>query len=226
MAKMATRRRSVLQEPDEVLNLAQQFLESLKRHLKWLLLGTGVVILAAIAFVVTSQVRLHREEKAGAALEQVRSKLSSSQPTADAMQGLEQVIKEFPGTAAAREAELYRANLLYHMGKYAEAAKAYETLRGSDPEWAPLISESLSYCYEAQGDYQKAAEALLPAAEKASGPLQGEAWRRLAWLYEKAGNRQEAANWYQKLLEKPPDPSLVPYFKEKLAALKAAQRKK
>jgi tetratricopeptide (TPR) repeat protein len=84
----------------------------------------------------------------------------------------------------------------------------------------------MSYCYEAQGDFQKAAKALQPVADKAAAPLQNEIFRRLAMLLEKAGEVQEAAQIWRKLLEKPPDPALVPYIKEKLAAAEAASQKK
>ena len=59
------------------------------------------------------------------------------------------MIREHPGTKSAREAQLLRANLLYQMKNYAEAAKAYEALLPSgDPDWDAWIKESLSYCYE------------------------------------------------------------------------------
>lgn len=225
MVKMASRRRSVLQDPEEVLNLAQRVLELLKRHLKWLVLGVGVLVLGLTVWGVSANLQMRREAGAAAVFEEVRPQLHRPQPSPEVLKTLDQVIREFPGTAASREAELYRANILYQTGKYAEAARAYETLQGHVPDWAPLVSESLSYCYEAMGDYGKAAQALRPAAESASGPFQGEVRRRLAWLYEKAGNRPEAARWWQKLVEQPPDPSLVPYLQEKAAAMQGAVKK-
>ena len=225
MAKMATRRRSVLQDPDEVLNLAQQGLDLLKRHLKWLVLGVGLLVLGLTVWGVTANLQMRREARAAAAFEQVRPQLHRPQPNPEVLKTLDQVIQEFPGTAASWEAELYRANILYQTGKYAEAAKAYETLQSHVPDWAPLAGESLSYCYEALGDYGKAAAVLLPVAESTSGPLQGEVRRRLAWLYEKAGNRPEAARWWQKLVEQPTDPLLLPYLQEKAAAMQGAVKK-
>ena len=43
MAKLTSRRRSALDNPEEVLNMAQRLLERLKPYAKWLVLA-GVVI--------------------------------------------------------------------------------------------------------------------------------------------------------------------------------------
>ncbi|MBW1992584.1 MAG: tetratricopeptide repeat protein [Deltaproteobacteria bacterium] len=75
----------------------------------------------------------------------------------------------------------------------------------------------MSYCYEGLGKYGDAARVLKPLTETAADPFQGELLRRLAWLYEKAGNQQEARKCWQKLAERPPSPALVPYLQEKLA---------
>jgi hypothetical protein len=61
-------------------------------------------------------------------------------------------------------------------------------------------------------------------AENAARPLQNEIYRRLALLLEQAGEPQEAAQYWGKLLDKVPDPALLTYFKEKEAAA-AAQKK-
>jgi tetratricopeptide (TPR) repeat protein len=119
-----------------------------------------------------------------------------------------------------------RANLLYGLRQYGEAAKAYESLLdGRDPGWDTLVNESLSYCYEGMGDFKKAAGVLKPVAEQTSGRLQSEVRRRLALLYEQAQEPQEAAVYWRKLLDQPPDAALAPYFQEKLAAAEAAGKK-
>ncbi len=105
--------------------------------------------------------------------------------------------------------------------------------RLTNPSWTAatragisLVTESLSYCYEGLGNFKKAAEVLKPAAEQADGPLKTEIMRRLAMLYDKAKEPKEAAVYWRKLLEKPPDAALVPYLQEKLAAAEAGARNK
>jgi predicted negative regulator of RcsB-dependent stress response len=226
MPRITSRRRKLLEEPEEVLNLAQRLLEHLKGYWKWLLVGGIVVAVALGAWGINSKLQAGKEEKAGAALAQLRAKLPAGEANAEALKGLEELIRDYPGTPAAREAEILRAHLLYQTQQYAEAAKAYESLqKGRDPGWDTLVAESLSYCYEALGDFKKAAAVLKPATEKTFGGFQSDLWRRLAWLYEKAGEPQEAVPYWRKLLDQPPQHSLVPYLKEKVAAAEALPKK-
>jgi tetratricopeptide (TPR) repeat protein len=216
-----SRRRAAL-EQDEVLSFAQRGLEFLKRYQKWLILGlTGLSLLVAGA-LITRYWQQQRQEAAAVALTEVRAKLARPDDAQQAAKALDDILKQYGGVPTAREAAFYRAHLLYQLNKYEEAAKAYKDLLQDpvvkqEPGLKNLIAESLSYCYEGMGNYAEAAKVLKPVEENISGPLKGEFTRRLAWLYEKAGNQKEASLYWQKLLEKPPSPVMVPYLKEKLA---------
>lgn len=224
MARSTSRRRGAPQSPEEVLTLAQRLLKRGKPHGKWLLLGVVAGLLAVGGWGLYARGQAEKEERAGAALAQVRPRLSSAAANPETVQALEGLIRDHPGTRAAEEARLFRAHLLYQLKDYAQAAKAYEALLPSgDPGLDQLLAESLSYCYEAQGDYGKAAAVLKPLAEKVSGAFQGEVVQRLAWLLERAGDTQEAGRYWLKLVDEPPHPTLVPYLKEKAAAAAAPQ---
>jgi predicted negative regulator of RcsB-dependent stress response len=226
MAKLTLRRRSALDNPEEVLNLAQRLLERVKPYAKWLVLAGVVIAVGLGAWGVTARMQESRQEKAAAALAQVTPTADLKAPDAAAAKALEKFVNEYAGTRAARDAQLMRANLLYGLGQYAEAAKAYESLLdGREPGWDTLVNESLSYCYEGMGNFKKAAEVLKPVAEQSSDPLKSEVMRRLAMLYEQAKEPKEAAAYWAKLLDKPPDPALVPYLREKLAAAEAQVKK-
>src|SRR5512140_1776935 len=148
MAKLTARRRSIADNPEEVLNLAQRLLEQAKSYWKWLALGLTVVVIALAAWFINAQVQAGREARGAAALAQVRPKLAAPGAAAEGAKALEQVVREHPGTKSAREAQLLRANLLYGLKNYAEAAKAYEALLPSgDPALDVMLEESLSYCY-------------------------------------------------------------------------------
>jgi predicted negative regulator of RcsB-dependent stress response len=226
MAKITPRRRLTLDNPEEVYTLAQRLLEQVKPHAKWLIVGVAAVAVGLGAWGISGMVKERREAKAVAALTQVTPKADLKAPDAAAAQALEKFAREYDGTRVAREAQLMRAHLLYRLRQYSEAAKAYESLLdGRDPGWDTLITESLSYCYEGLGNFKKAAEVLKPVAENPSGPLKGEVRRRLAMLYEQAKEPKEAAVYWRKLLEQPPDAALVPYLQEKLAAAEAQGKK-
>jgi predicted negative regulator of RcsB-dependent stress response len=226
MAKLTPRRKLALDNPEEVYTLAQRLLAPVKPYAKWLVLAGVVIAVGLSAWGINSMIKERQEEKAAAALALVTPKADLKVPAIAAAQDLEKFIKEYAGTRAAREAQLRRANLLYRLAQYGEAAKAYESLLdGRDPGWDTLVNESLSYCYEGLGDFKKAAEVLKPVAEQISGPLKSEVMRRLAILYEQAKQPKEAAVYWRKLLDQPLDPALAPYYQEKLAAAEAGGKK-
>jgi predicted negative regulator of RcsB-dependent stress response len=201
-------------------------LERVKPYSKWLVLAGVVLAMGLGAWGVTARMQESRQEKATAALALVTPKADLKAPDIAAAKALEKFVNDYAGTRAAREAQLMRANLLYQLKQYGEAAKAYESLLDErDPGWDTLAQESLSYCYEGMGNFKKAAEVLKPLAEHISGPLKSEMTRRLALLYEQAQEPKEAAAYWRKLLEQPPDAALVPYLEEKLAAAEAKSKK-
>ncbi|MBU4233850.1 MAG: tetratricopeptide repeat protein [Desulfobacterales bacterium] len=226
MAKITPRRRLALDNPEEVYSLAQRLLAPLKPYAKWLVLAGVVIAVGLGAWGINAKLQERREDKAVAALALVTPKADLKAPDVAAAQALEKFINENTGTRAAREAQLTRANLLYRLKQYGEAAKAYESLLdGRDPGWDTLVNESISYCYEGMGNFKKAAAVLKPVVEQSSGPLQKEVMRRLAMLYEQAKEPKEAAVLWRKLLDQPPDAAMVPYLQEKLAAAEAGSTK-
>jgi predicted negative regulator of RcsB-dependent stress response len=226
MAKITPQRKLKLDSPEGMKEWADLWLERVKPYMKWLVLVLVLIAVGVGAWGINARMKASREEKAAAALTQVTPKIDLNIPAAIAADDLEKFIREYPGTRAAREAQLTRANLLYKLQQYNEAAKAYESLLdGRDPGWDILITESLSYCYEGMGNHKKAAEVLKPVAEQAHGAMQSEVMRRLAMLYEQAKEPGQAAVYWRKLLEKPPDSAMASYFQEKLAAAEAGAKK-
>jgi tetratricopeptide (TPR) repeat protein len=227
MAKPGSRKRDFVEQPPEILTLQLRLLQYLKDYWKWVAAGLAVVFMGLATWGIMAQMQARRVEQAGAAMAKITQQLSNPQDAAGALKALDQILKDYPGTPTALEASIFRAHLLYQMQKYGEAAKAYEALlQGPLSSWDPLIAESLSYCYEAQGDYRKTAQTLEPVVERAARPLQNEMYRRLALVLEKAGEPKAAAQYWGKLLDKVPDPALLTYIKEKEAAAAAAARKK
>jgi lipopolysaccharide biosynthesis regulator YciM len=220
MAKFSSRRRTVLEDPEEVLNLAQRWLTSAKRQWKWLAVGAVVLLTVVAAGGMNRRMQAAREDRAAAELAKMRPRLTEANP--ENVKALKELVAKYSGAKAAFEAELLQANLLYQMKKYGEAARTYESLlQAGDPGWQALVAESLSYCYEGMGDFKKAAATLRPVAEQSTGAFQAEVMQRLALLYEKAGDPKEAVVYWRKLLDLSPKPALVAYLKGKVAAAEA-----
>lgn len=229
MARRRPRRR-VIQEPEEILSLAQRGVNVVKPYLKWLILGITALVLVLLGWGGQAYLKRSREARAQAALEQVRPRLSQPEQAGEAIKTLDALIRDYPSTTAGLMARLYQGHLLYQTKKYADAARAYEELRtalGSrDPmNLGPFVTESLSYCYEDQGEYVRAAQTLKPVAEQARGGYQTVLLARLALLYDKAGNPKEAALIWEKLLSQAQNPALLSYWKEKLTGVEAKMKK-
>jgi len=218
MAKVRPRRRRLPQEPEEVLTLAQRLIAPLKPYLKWVGLGAGVLVVVLAVWAVNARLKEGREERAAVALGLVSPKLEQTGKDQETLKDLERLIQEYPKTRAAREAALFRANLLYRLKRYGEAATAYQALLGRDPALDPFLQESLSYCYEGLGELRKAADLLQPLAEKVTGEYRGELLIRRARLLERAGDQKEAGRIWRQLLEHPPSPGPEAYIREKAGA--------
>jgi len=226
MPKPVSRRRGLLVPDPEVRTWLERLQDRLRPYLKWLFLGLGIVVVAVAGWSLTAHFRELRAQEASRALAPLRARLSDPQAAPELLPALEKLIQSHPHTPAELEARLFRAHLLYQQGKFEEAREAYLSLAADSrvqgqPGLRVLVAESLSYCEEALGRPQEAAATLKPVVEEVSGALQGELWRRYAMLAEAAGQTEEARRAWEKLLERPPVPAMVPYLKEKLAATSA-----
>jgi predicted negative regulator of RcsB-dependent stress response len=209
-------------EPEEILSAAQQVLDYVKPYLKGLIMGGAVLVLAVLGWSGYAFFQHSREVRAQASLEQARQQFSQPDQAEAALKTLDTLIQDYPSTRAALMARVFKGHLLYQTKKYADAAKTYEELRSASGKlkeygWNPFVTESLSYCYEAQGDYAKAAQTLRPLLDQASGSFQTILLARLAALDAQAGNQEEARNAWQRLVSKAQNPALLSYWKEKLA---------
>jgi tetratricopeptide (TPR) repeat protein len=209
-------------EPEEILGAAQTALAFMKPYIQLLIMGGAALAVALLAWSGYGYFKHSREARAQAALDQIRPKLSQPEQTEEALKTLNALIQDYPATQAALMARLFKGHLLYQTKKYADAANAYEEARtalgNQDPNaWSPFVTESLSYCYEAQGDFAKAAQTLKPLVDLAGGNYQTVLLERLALLYSKAGHQKEAEDIWQRLLSTAHNPALLSYWKEKLA---------
>jgi predicted negative regulator of RcsB-dependent stress response len=209
-----------VKEPEELLGAAQQALDYVRPYMKWLILAGSTLAVVLLIWGGYSYFQHSREVQAQAALQKVRPELNRPDQAEAAIKSLTTLIQQYPSTQAAQMAMAFKAQLLYQTKKYAEAAKIYEKLRSSAGQdayaWSPFVTESLAYCYEAQGQYAKAAQTLKPLVDQALGSYQTMMLSHLALLYDKAGEKKLAADSWQRLMTQTRDPALASYWKERL----------
>lgn len=206
-------------DTDEFISITQKVLEFGRQNLTYILCGLAVLVIAGSIWGFLQKRQADRQERA-AELYQSAISQKKTDP-ASLIKDLQVVMQDYPGTGGAIESRLLIANVLYQEKKYSEAAAAFEALAQEAPEVKILVSENLSYCYEAQKDYPKAAAVLDPLVAMPNLPYRQELQRRQALMFELAGDPAQALTIYQKILQENPSDSFAPYFQEKIKVLSA-----
>jgi len=89
----------------------------------------------------------------------------------------------------------------YAMGKNAEAIKHLRRATELDPDFGPA-HQALAFAHFNRGENAEGLAALERAARAAYRPRNHEALvRRLAWVYERRGDRKRAIEWYKFMLD-------------------------
>lgn len=99
-----------------------------------------------------------------------------------------------PAATAAND-----ANALFQTQKWAEAAKAYETITKTDPANGRAWYR-LGYALQQTGSYEQAVSAYLQAVEKLPPPVKGVAMYNAGTAYAKLNEKDKAFEWLTKAL--------------------------
>lgn len=204
-------------DTDEFISFSAKLLDFAQKNLTSILIGVAVLIIAGAVWGYLQKRQHDRQEKAAELYQAAVSQKKPDIPTL--LKELQTIVQDYPETGGALQARLMTANLLFQEQRYPEAATAFETLGRESPGLAVLVAENLSYCYEAQKDYQKAAAVLAPLVNQADLPYRQELLRRQALLFELAGDKSSALGLYQKMLQDNPPESFVFYLQEKIKVL-------
>lgn len=108
--------------------------------------------------------------------------------------------------AAAKNAHLFRAGLLYDLERYEDARAAYaRAADGSAPEIAAVAREGVALCLEQLGKVDEALaayEKVAPKGDKATEFYRDRALLAEGRLLEKKGDKQKAIERYKELIAK------------------------
>lgn len=206
-------------ETDEFISFSTRLLDFAQKNLTYLLCGVAVLLIAGAIWGYLQKRQMDRQEQAAELYQAAVSQKKTDIPTM--LKELQTIIQDYPETGGALQARLLTANLLYQEKKFSEATAAFEALIQAVPYVKILVAENLSYCFEAQKDYQKAAAVLDPLVATAELPYRQELQRRQALMFELAGDRDKALTLYKKMLQEHPADSFAPYLQEKIKTLEA-----
>jgi len=115
-------------------------------------------------------------------------------------QGLQAIVDEHGSTKTGQLAKLYLANSYYALKNYDKALECYDDISVSDKLVSASAMAGVAACYEAKGDFVKAASYFEKAASKNMTLMQApENLQRSAVNYAAAGKKEKAVELLQTL---------------------------
>jgi TolA-binding protein len=166
---------------DELLNVyvkASSFYYANKRYVSYAVTGIVVVVVATLIFINN---RRASNEKAATELGKVYGLYDQASTPAQyqlaidgqrerGLMGLKTIVDNYGNTDSGELARFYLGNAYYNVGKYDEALQQFGSFSSSTKLLQASAQAGIGSCYEAKGEYGKAAGAY----EKASGMVSNE----------------------------------------------------
>jgi tetratricopeptide (TPR) repeat protein len=180
-----------------------KFLGWLEVNKKRVAIG-GAAGLAALGLIATLMwFSKQKEFTASEALASIRIPYHPSDPVPpDTADKLQKLAAEYPGTDAAKRAQLIRGGLLYTDGKYAEAQAVFEKFMRDYQEspWIPQAFYCDAVCLDAQNKIPDAIAKYEDFGRRyPNDPLADQARLNLASLYEASNKPADALKEYEKI---------------------------
>lgn len=208
----------------EELNLPPGFIAFVRKNSRELQIGLICVVILVLSWVFYDYYTQTQEMK-GASL--LTSGLQT-ESTEERAQVLENVIRDYGRTDAARWSKLELAHIDYREGRFEAAAAKYKEILDDLPEassLAPLTRLNLAQSYEEAGRYDEAI-AQYNLLSKSSG-FTNQAYSGLGRMYMVKEDTAQARKAYESLLaslgEDASDPVLRSQVEAKLALLDAGK---
>ena len=138
-----------------------------------------------------------------------------------ALESLNEVASEYASAPQGQTASLFKANVLYRLGRYQEAAATIEELDARNHELVSDINAFylLARSYEAMEDFKMAIESYKVAKGRSLGDMSAVIDIDLARCHELLGDMETAISIYREILSEYPDTIFANRAKMKLATL-------
>ena len=222
-------RKKLLKEPDEFISTTAKVIQFLREHRRKVTLCAvvGIALVAAgsggYAYLRWQQGKAQVIQQQAFQLYQETSNKAAN-PEGDkanfkkALEKFQEALAVYSWGNVGQVSRIYIGHCLYGLKEYDQAIPAYSLcLEGP---FRSLALNGLGYCYEAKGDYAKAAENYQIVAEGDGDPYREESMLDLARCYEALKQKEKALAVYQKALAKNPKSRLADFIQWKIGELK------
>ena len=170
-------------------------------------IAVGAVVVIAVGAFLFVQSREAKNVEAATKLGTVYSYYDNSQfqiaidgVPERKITGLKSIVEEFGGTDAGNIAQFYLANAYFQIGKYDEALGNFEDFSAGQSYLVVSRLAGIASCYEAKGEYEKAAEQFEKAAVSYPKDVDAAAnFNNAANNYMLAGNNDRALELFKKI---------------------------
>lgn len=193
---------------EEIRSIAHNISDAYLMHRRQFNVGLLIAAVVLSAALIYSLVMAGKETSAGMLFENAYASLSDTTGTGPnydkALQGFQEIVKQYGGTMNGAIAQLYVGNTLLQMGKTDDALHAYRECAkryGRETFVMGLVHQRMGYIYVSQGKLDDAVKEFQQAEEHSGG---GVAMLELARLFEQSGKTKEAMEKYKELAEKIP----------------------
>ena len=193
---------------EEIRSIAHNISDAYLRYRRKFNIGLLIAAVVLSAAIIYSLVMVGKETSAGILFEQAYASLSDttgSGPNYDkALQGFQEIVKQYGGTMNGAIAQFYIGNTLLRMGKTDDALQAYQECAkryGNEKLVMGLAQQRMGYIYASQGKLDDAVKSFHQAEGHSGGSV---AMLELARLFEQSGKTKEAMEKYKELADKIP----------------------
>lgn len=213
-------RESLVTQPTEVLSFAE-------RNFKYIVAGIVGVVLVMLALLIWNFIDNKNERRAGDALHRAlvayQEALKEDKPLDEALKQFQTIAQDYERTSAGALSAFYAGNCLFARQNYDEAIGQYRQFVQSTPEESHLhilAYDSLGYCYEGKGDYQKAVEYFQKTVTPPPG-LGEMGYLNLARCYEALGDKEKSLDNYRRIVSEFPEGQRTSFARERIKVLEA-----
>ncbi|MBR5240716.1 MAG: tetratricopeptide repeat protein [Muribaculaceae bacterium] len=196
-----------LDKMNNILSSGEQWIE---KNRKKLTITLFIVILGALGFLLVKEFYLEPKEKEAqkemfkgeAYFEQENFEVALNGNEADYI-GFAAIADEYSGTTSGNLANAYAGICAYNLGNNEEALEYLEAYDGDEALLYPNIIAMIGNCYANMGEYEKALEKFVDAAEVASNPVTSPLFLiKAATIAEKTEDYAKAVELYQEIKDK------------------------